>query len=382
MLSLRSFSLIAVFVLAGCGNSEPSDVVHSPGFFSEFDQMVDNTMARASADQRTTIFKNEFVQHVNSGPRADELYAVDHTWDKVRAFMDIGIVAGEVLEGVNDSAQLRVDIHRDAADWVLRSDYVAITSRNSWVSDKNFIRPTGEIVWESLYLLLTESAHAQRKLPTAKGEMVPGHWTRAPGARQSFWMKDYYETIWHEGVCRDELVQTECSSVWISGGCSDVLIDDGYWESTCSEYDENGDCVTWVDSWVDTSYYETQCVDGYYDEQCTDIYQSVCEPGRWEDQLIPAQTMENVWVPGEPKWVDAYEAPKAEERIEVLPAEEAMILALGIEYILSYGPSYVDSACQAKLDAAHAAYSSSSSTAPEISVKTSRGAILYCMSKH
>lgn len=380
MLSLRSFSLLLVPLLCGCTiDSESRDVVYSPGFFAEFDVMVDNTMARGTAEEKTTTFKNEFIRHADNGPRSDELYAVDTTWDKVRAFLDIGIVAGEVLEGVNDSAQSRVDIHRDAADWVLRSDYVAISSRNSWVSDKDFIRPAGEIVWESLHLLLTESAHAQRKLPTAKGEFVPGHWTRSPGSRQSFWMKDHSQTVWREGSCWDELVTTECSSLWIDGGCSDVLIDDGYWESTCSEYDENGDCASWSDTWVDTSYYETECFDGYYEEQCTDIYQTVCQEGRWDIVPIAAQTVENVWVPGEPKWVDAYEAQNAEERIEVLPAEEAMILALGLEYILSYGPSYLDSACQAKLEAAHTAYSSS---APEISVKTSRGAILYCLSKH
>jgi hypothetical protein len=380
MTMLRPYSLLLVPLLAGCGlDSGPREVVHSPGFFSEFDLMVDNTMARGTNEERTTKFKNEFIRRVNDGPQSNELYVVGNTWDKVRAFLDIGIVAGEVLEGVNDSAQSRVDVHRDAADWVLRSDYSAITLHNSWVSDEDLIRPTGEIVWESLHLLLTESAHAQRKVSTVKGQWVEGHWTRGEGSRQSFWMKDYIETIWHDGVCHDQLVGTECTSVWIDSSCSDVLVDDGYWESTCSEYDDTGDCVGWTDTWVDTSYYETVCSDGYYQEQCTDIYQTVCEQGHWEDRTIAAQTMENIWVPGEPKWVDGYEAKKAEERIEVLPAEEAMILALGMEYVLSYGPGYLSPTCQAKLEAAHSAYPS---LAPEISVKTSRGAILYCLSKN
>lgn len=380
MKTLRSFSLLLVPLVVGCGiDSGPRDVIHSPGFFSEFDTMVDNTMLRGTHEEKTTTFKNEFLRHVNNGPRSDELHAVGNTWDKVRAFLDIGIVAGEVLEGVNDSAQSRVDIHRDAADWVLRSDYLPILSHNEWVNDKYLIRPTGEIVWESLHLLLTESAHAQRKIPTAKGDVVEGHWTRAEGSKQTFWMPSHIQTVWRDETCREELAATECTSIWVDGGCSDVLIEDGYWESTCSEYDENGDCIGWTDTWVDTSYYESQCYDGYYEEQCTNYYETVCDPGYWEDLPIAAQNVYNVWVPGEPKWVDGYEAQKAEDRIEVLPAEEAMILALGIEYVLSYGPSYLDNACQAKLEAAHTAYSSSE---PQISIKTSRGAILYCLSKH
>jgi hypothetical protein len=375
---LRSFSLLLVPLLGGCTiDSTPAEVIHSPGFFAQFENMVDTTMAQGTNETKAATFKNEFLWRVNEGPRADELYAVYNTWDKVRAFLDIGIVAGEVMEGVNDSAQSRVDIHRDAADRVLRSDYLAVTTRNQSGGGVD-IPVTGEIVWESLHLVLTESAHAQRKVTTAKGTWVDGYWTRGPESKQSFWMEGYYETLWRKGTCRDEYVNTECSSFWIDPSCNDVLIDDGYWESTCTEYDDEGSCIGYSDTWVDTSYYEQQCVDGYYEEQCTDIYQTVCEAGRWEDVWMNSRTINDVSIPGEPVWVEEHETTTTEERIEVLPAEEAMILQLGIEYVLSFGPSYLDSACQAKLEAAHTAYASS---APEISVKTSRGAILYCLSK-
>jgi hypothetical protein len=272
-----------------------------------------------------------------------------------------------------------VDIFADAADRVLRSDYVAITSWNQSVHSAETIRPTAEIVWESLYLVLTESEHAERHVSTAEGEWVEGHWTRGVGAHKNLWVKGYYESVWQEETCRDEYIGTECASYWVEPSCTDVWIDDGYWESTCSGYDDDGNCVEWTDEWVDLGYYDTQCVDGYYAEQCANVYQTVCDPGYWNDIWIAAHTVEGAWIPGEISWVEGRQADAAGERVEALPEQEAAILALGIEYVTSFGPDYVQGICFAELDAARTAFTVE---APENSIKTSRNAILHCLSRH
>lgn len=378
---LRHLSLLVVPFLGACVafDSQPPPVDYSSGFFADFDRMVDDTMTQKSAEGKASTFVSEFTWRVNEGPSAAEVHAVGSTWDKVRAFLDIGLLSAEVMATVNDSAHPRVDIFSDAADRVLRSDYVAVTSWNQNVDTKDQLRPTTEIVWESLYLVLTESAHAQRTVSTPKGASVEGHWTRTAESRKNLWVNGYNQTVWHDEVCRDEYVGTECTTVWVPETCTDVWIEDGYWESTCTAYDDDGNCVEWTDVWVDTGYYETQCVEGYYAEECTDVYQMVCDPGYWEDIYIAAHTIDGVLIPGDISWVDAHVAEAAAERIEVLPEQEAAILALGIEYVLSFGPDYVKGSCSTELTAATEAFSTKP---PEESIKTSRNAIMYCLSRH
>jgi hypothetical protein len=378
---LRHLSLLVVPFLGGCFafDSQLPPVIYSSGFFATFDGMVNETMAQGSAEGKASTLASEFNWRVNEGPSADEVHAVGSTWDKVRAFLDIGLLSAEVMASVNESAHPRVDIFADAADRVRRSDFIAITSWNQSVDTKEQLRPTAEIVWESLYLVLTESAHAQRKVSTAKGQWVDGHFTRTAGSRQNLWVNGYDQTVWHDETCYDEYVGTECSSVWVPESCTDVWIEDGYWESTCTASDEDGNCVEWTDVWVDTGYYETQCVEGYYQEQCTDVYQTVCDPGYWEDRYIPAHTVEGVSIPGQLSWVEGHEAEAAGERIEVLPEQEAAILGLGIEYVLSFGPDYVKGSCSTELTAAREAFTVET---PENSIKISREAILYCLSRH
>jgi hypothetical protein len=376
---LRNLSLLVVPFVSGCIDSPPPPIDYSPGFFDSFDIMVDNTNARGTDDTKATTFAAEFNRRVNDGPSPVELYAVGPTWDKVRAFLDIGILSAEVMATVNDSAHPRVDIFADAADRVLRSDYVAITSWNQSVDSQMTIQPTAEIVWESLYLVLTESGHAERKVSTAKGEWVEGYWTRGPDEYKSFWVPGYYESVWRDGTCRDNYVRTDCSSYWVPETCSDVWIDDGYWESYCSGYDDNGDCVEWTDEWVDTGYYESQCAAEQYVEDCTDVYQTVCDPGQWLDIWIAAHRVEGAAIPGRLSWVEKHLAEAASERFEALPEQEATILALGIEYVLSFGPDYVQGTCFTNLEAARSSYDVET---PEVSIKASRDAIVQCLSQH
>lgn len=377
----RHLSLLVVPFLGGCFafDSEPPPIDYSPGFFESFERMVDNTNARGTDETKAATFDTEFNRRVNDGPSQDELYAVGPTWDKVRAFLDIGILSAEVMATVNDSAHPRVDIFTDAADRVLRSDYVAITSWNQYVDSEMAIQPAAEIVWESLHLILTESAHAERLVSTTKGEWVEGHWTRGPATKKNLWVNGYNESVWRDGSCHDDYVRTECSTYWVSESCTDVWIDDGYWESTCTGYDDDGNCAEWTDEWVDTGYYQTECVPGQYVEECTDIYQTVCDPGKWLDIWIPAHSVEGVSIPGQLSWVEEHLAEAPSERFEALPEQEAAILALGIEYVLSFGPDYAQGTCFKNLEAARASFDVE---AADVSIKTSREAILHCLSRH
>jgi hypothetical protein len=378
---LRRLSLLVVPFLGGCFvvDSQPSPINHSPGFFAEFDRMVTDTMVRGNADEKASIFVGEYTRRADDGPHLDEVYAAGPTWDKVQAFLDIGIVSAEVMASVNDTAHHRVDIFADASDRVLRSDYVAITSWNQSVSDKYTMQPTTEIVWESLYLVLVESAHAERSVATAKGEWIEGHWMRGADLHKNLWVNDYYESVWHDGTCHDDFVRSDCISTWIPEICTDVWIDDGYWDTTCSSYDSDGNCVEWTDTWVDTGYYETQCTAAYYAEECTDIYQTVCDAGQWQDIAIAAHAVDGVRIPGENTWIERRQVDVATEWKEALPEQEAAILALGIEYVASFGPNYVQPTCLKELDAARAAFNVE---APQDSIKISRNAILQCMSRH
>ena len=378
---LRPLSVLLIPLLGGCSafDSDPGPVEYSPGFFATFAQMMDVTMASGTAETQSTTLTNEFNRHVNEGPRMDELYAVAGTWDKVRAFLDIGVVSAEIMESVDDSAQHRVDMYADAADWVLRSDFVAITAWNQEVDASRQIRPTAEIVWESLHLVITESGHAERKIPVTKGEKLDGYWTRTATQARDLWVNGHYEPVWHAGRCYDNYVGTSCSSFWVSESCTDVWIDDGYWESTCSAYDDDGNCVEWTDEWISTGYYETQCVEGHYEEQCTDVYETVCESGKWVDVWIEPHAVKGASIPGELAWVEPHEAKADGERVEVLLEQEAAILALGIEYVASYGPDFVDANCATELQKARNAFDTE--TAAQ-SIRTSRQSILYCLSKH
>lgn len=377
----RTLSLLAIPVLGGCFayDSEPEKIKYSPGFFASFDSMVDEAKTRPNEDATAATFTKEFMIRVNDGPAADELYAVGPAWEKVRSFLDIGLLSAEVLASVNNSAHQRVDVFSAASDRVLRSDFMAISAWNKRVTSAERIEPTTELVWESLYLVLKESAHAQRTLPTNEVEWIAGHWTRGPETHKDLWVKGYYETVWHDEVCRDEYAGTSCTSYWVDESCVDVLVDDGYYDSTCTGYDEDGNCVEYTDVWVDTSYYVSECTPGQYVEECNDVYQSVCDPGHWEDVSIAAHTVKSVAIPGELVWVEAHEADKAGERIEVLPQEEATILALGIEYVMSFGPGFIDGACTTQLETARAAFDVET---PEDSIRISRDAILYCLSQH
>ncbi len=377
MTSRHAFSLLLVPVLAGCSTEPPTSVTHSTGFFAEFRQMVDQTQAMSSEEGKVSAFSQEFSSRIDQGPRADEVYAVGGRWDKIQAFLDIGLLSSDVMASVNDSSQRRVDIFADASDYVLRSDYVAVKAFNGEVPADKIIRPTENIVWESLHLILTEAGHSERRVLVAKGESVPGYWTHTAKIERNFWADARDEEIWVPGQCRDHFVRTDCASYWVDETCTDVYVEDGYWDSTCSAYDDEGNCKEWTDTYVDTSYYDTQCTAAHYEDQCTDVYETVCDPGRWDLERVPAHEVK-ASIPGELAWVLPHEAQEAGERVEALVDTEAMTLALGIEYVLSFGPDYVQGPCASTLQLARTAYDSQT---PENSVRTSRQAILQCLSK-
>lgn len=385
MTLLRALPLLMVPLLGGCiaGDQQLPSFSHSPGFFVSFHRMVEDSKSLGPVDKQASALRSGFALHAKNGPSFDEAYAAGPTWDKVRSFLDIGLIAGDVMAPIEGSSQNRVDIFLDAADRVHRSDFVAITAWNQQALDMGFaeetIEHTGEIVWESLYLVLSESEHAERQVHVEKGNWVDGYWTRAKGHYKNLWMDGYNETIWREGSCRDEYVGTECSSYWVPEACYDVWVDDGYYDTYCSAYDEDGNCVEWTEEWVSTGYYETQCDPGYYQEECVDVYQTVCDPGQWIDVWIDGRYVPNAWIPGDLEWVEGHVADAPADLTVVFVPEEAAILAQGIEYVASFGPEWVKGDCLTRLDDAVAAYTIDP---PETSIKTSRDAILYCISPH
>jgi hypothetical protein len=382
---LRSLPVLMVPFLGGCVfGSEKAlpPVEYSAGFFVEFDQMVDATMARGSLDDQATTFRVEFARRLEEGPGPDEVVAVGPTWDKVEAFLSIGQLSAAVMAPVEGAVQSRVDIFGHAADRVLRSDTAAITGYNRKVRDMGFpeatrIEPTGELVWESLYLVLTASEHATQDVWAESGTWVEGAWIRTEGYREELWVEGYYEPVWEDGACIDEYIGTQCDTVWVDETCDDVWIDDGYWESGCTAYDEEGYCVEWTDVWVDTGYYETQCDPAYSYESCTDMYETVCEPGQWVDVWVEGHSVEGAWIPGELVWVEGYWADTSGYQTVALPAEEAAILEAGISYVASFGPERVGEDCYVRLDEALA---QSAGSPAESAVKLSRDAILACLS--
>ncbi|TKD07953.1 hypothetical protein [Polyangium fumosum] len=383
MTSLRSLWVLMVPLLGGCvTNREPPPVQYSDGFFAAFDQMMDDTMSRGTRGDQARTLDVEFARRVDEGPGPDEIVAVGATWDKVEAFLSIGLLSADVMAPIDGSEQSRVDIFGHAADRVLRSDHEAIAAWNETVRSMNFpddvrMEPTGEIVWESLYLVLTASEHASQEVWIERGAWVEGAWVRSDGYYEQLWVDGYSESLWEEGACYDEYVDTECETYWVEASCYEVWIDDGYWESYCSAYDDEGNCVEWTDEWVDTGYSETQCDPGYYEEDCTDIYETVCDPGQWVDVWTEGHWVEGAWIPGELSWVEGYWADTSGYETVALPAQEAEILAAGINYVAGFGPERVGGDCYAGLDDALA---TGATSAPENAVKLSRDAILACLS--
>ncbi|MDI1451690.1 hypothetical protein [Polyangium sp. 6x1] len=383
---LRALSLLMVPVLGGCisgcgGHRELPPVEYSEGFFAAFDQMIDETMSRGSLDDQARTLDIEFARRVDEGPGLEEVVAVGATWEKVETFLSIGLLSAEIMAPIEGSAQSRVDMFEHAADRVLRSDTTALVAWNRTVRDMGFSErkePTGEIVWESLYLVLGESEHAYQDVWVESGTWVEGSWVHTDGYYEQLWIDGYYESVWQEGACSDAYVGTECDTYYVEESCYDVWIDEGYWESTCSAYDEEGNCVEWSDAWVSTGgYYETECDPAYSYEECTDVYETVCEPGEWLDTWIEGHWIEGAWIPGELVWVEGYWSDTSGYRTVALPVQEAEILDAGITYVASFGPERVGDDCYARLDEALV---QSAESPPESDVKLSRDAILACLS--
>lgn len=387
MVLLRSHALLMVPLLGGCFFGSGMDrelppVEYSAGFFAAFDQRIDDTMSRGSLDDKARTLDVDFARSLDEGPGPKEVMAVGATWDKVEAFLSIGRLSAEVMAPIDGSEQSRVDIFQHAADRVLRSDTAAIAAWNRAVRDMGFddatrIEPTGELVWESLYLVLTGSEHAYQDVWVERGAWVEGSWVRTEGYQEQLWVDGYWDSTWQEGACTDEHVGTECETYSVEESCYDVWIDDGYWESYCSGYDEDGNCVEWTDAWVSTGYYETQCDPAYSYEECSDVYETTCEPGQWVDVWSEGHWVEGAWIPGELSWMEGYWADASGYRTIALPAEEAEILEAGIAYVASFGPERVGGDCYARLDEALA---KSAGSPPEGAVKLSRDAILACLS--
>jgi|GEM_PF-5009428 len=385
MKSLRTLSILLVPVLGACiaGDQSLPPFTHSPGFFAAFQRMVDDAKPQGSADKQAVVLDTGFRHFATDTPDPHEVYAAGPTWDKVLTFMDIGILSAEIMAPVAESAQNRVDIFADAADRVLRSDYSAITAWNQQARDMGFadqtIQPTAEMVWEALYLVLTESEHTERQVHLQKGNWVDGYFVHKEPTTKVLWVDGYNETVWQEGTCRDEYVGTECTSYWVDESCSDVWIDDGYWDSTCSAYDDQGECIEWTDEWVSTGYYETQCTPAYVQEDCVDVYQTICESGRWVDVWIDGHYVENARIPGDLEWVEGHVVDAAGLVMVARPEQEAAILAKGIEYVASFGPEWVKADCLPSLQSAVA----TAKTDPvDVSVQASKGAILQCLDPH
>ncbi|HVK69171.1 MAG TPA: hypothetical protein VM694_32155, partial [Polyangium sp.] len=94
MTSIRSLWVLMVPLLGGCvTNREPPPVQYSDGFFAAFDQMMDDTMSRGTQGDQARTLDVEFARRVDEGPGPDEVVAVGTTWDKVEAFLSIGLLS-------------------------------------------------------------------------------------------------------------------------------------------------------------------------------------------------------------------------------------------------------------------------------------------------
>lgn len=394
MWTLRTLSMLAVPLLGGCfifgwgsdrenETQELPNVEYSRGFFTEFDQSVEDASVEDSTRNQAEFLREEFTRFVQEGPCQDETVAVGSTWDKVSIFMEIGLASAEVMETVRGAEQNQVDIFGHAADRVRRSDASAINDWNETVVDMGFsdstMQTTGELVWESLYLVLTESEEAYEQVWVESSEWVEGYWARDQGYYEQLWVDGYYETLWQEGACYEVYAGTDCSGSYVEDSCYDVWVDGGYWDSYCSAYDDWGYCIAWDEYWVDDGYYETYCDSGYYYEDCYELYDTVCDQGQWVEIWVDGYYVQGAWVPGESYWVEGYWADTSGYQSQLLLEQEYEILAVGIELVLSIGQERVGEACHDGLDEAL----DESSDAPiENAGQLLRDAILVCLSPH
>lgn len=392
MWTLRLLSALTVPLLGGCfifGWGSDSDersrslppVDHSPGFFAEFDQMVDDSRNTETSEEQALILSQGFTRFVDEEPCQEEAVAIGATRDMVLIFLEIGLSSAEVMESVRGSAQNRVDIFDHAADRVLRSDTPAIDSWNLLADDMGFrdeaMETTGDHGWESLYLVLTESEEAYEQMWVESSDWVEGFWARGEGYYEQLWVDGYYDMYWQEGACYDSYAGTDCGSSWVEGSCYDQWVDSGYWDSYCSAYDEWGYCVDWSEYWVDGGYYETYCDDGYYYEDCYDEYDTYCDPGQWVEVWVEGYSVQGAWVPGESYWVDGYWADTSGYQPRVLLEQEYEILANGIALVMTLSPAQVGESCQETLEEAL----NESSEAPlESAGQILKDAILVCLS--
>lgn len=373
-------------VLTGCdifGWGEPDlpPLVHSPGFFADFEQMVNDSLEAGSPAQQASALDAGFTEALEDGPDADETVAVGAIWTKVSAYLEIGLRTAAVMEGVAGAEQNRVTMLTSAADVVLRTDVPALRDWNQRVTDLGeadaAIAPTGDIVWTSLNLTLTEAEQTTVQVWVESGEWIDGYWERSPGYYLEIWVPGYYESVWQDGSCYDVYDHTECTTYWQDGYCYDEWIDAGYWDSACTAWDEWGNCVEWSDVWVDTGYYQTICDQGGYYDECIDVYQTVCEEGGWVDVWVEGYYTQGPWIPGETYWVEGYWADTSGYEPRVMVEEELEILREGVDVVLAFDPGVVSDGCRAGLQAAL----DDSAQAPlEGAGQIVRDAIISCMS--
>ncbi len=376
-------SLLALPLLTGCFftlEEEIPQVEHSPGFFSEFDAMIEHSMSCDSVEERTRRLRFGFAEALERGDDPLETVALGSTWSKVETFLKIGLRTADVMAGVEGAAQNREDMYLVAADRVQRSDFPAIEAYNREVAEMGLsdetLQPTGALVRESLDLVLSESEHAVVQRWVESGEWVEGHHERLEGHYEDVWVEGYWETVWQEGTCWEEYVGSDCDVYWVEGGCIDVYVEDGYWESDCDYYDEWGNCLSYTEYWVDLGYWDVVCDAGYYVEDCFDIYETVCEQGDWVDLWIQGFWTQGPWIPGETIWVEGYWRDTSGWQGIVLLQEEAAILSAGIDVILANIAESLDDECSTGLIEAQAAALQADS---EVAGELLRDAIMECL---
>ncbi len=360
--SYSHVGLVILFVLTGASgcwlleDDELPALDHSPGFFSDFDQTMDDASTLGSDAENARRLRRAFASYLGEGPSAGEAHATGRTWDKVSTFLEIGLRTADVLGEVQGADSNRVAMYTTAADRVLRSDYAALETWNDSVRDMGrsdaVLAPTGDLVWASLDLILSESEHAVVQRWVESGEWIEGHYERSEGHYEEVWVPGYYDTVWQDGSCWDEWIGTDCEGYWVEDECWDEWVDIGYWDSYCAEYDEWGYCVYYEEYYIDDGYWETYCEPGGYYEDCWDVYETVCEEGGWVEVWIDGYYTRGPWIPGETYWVEGYWEDTSGYCAVVLVEEETLILAEGINVVLELGPEVVGARCHADLESA------------------------------
>lgn len=331
-------------------------IEHSPGFFADFDRMVDDAMASGSEEAQAARLRMSYAKLLGEGAGEQETYAVGPTWDKIATFLEVGLRTADVMSDVEGAAPNRVAIYSAASDRVLRSDLVAIEAWNQQVRGMGraeaTLEPTGDLAWASLDLVLASSEQAVVQRWLESGEWIEGYYERSQGHYEEVWVPGYYEPVWQEGSCWEVYTGTECDTTWVDEYCYDEYVDDGYWESSCNEYDEWGDCVSWTDYWVDQGYWVSDCDPGYFIEECWDLYDLVCEDGQWVDLWVEGYSTRGPWIPGETYWVEGHWEDTSGYRAVVLVEEEARILVEGVSIVLDHGPEILGIECYEGLERA------------------------------